>query len=214
MELLMELVSKVRETIKKYSMLSGGDSVLIGLSGGPDSVCLAVILDKLKEDFNLSLSAVYIDHGLRPDAAGREADFCREFCDNHRMDFYTRSADVENYAQEKGMNIQESARILRYHIYEEVAEEIDRARIALGHNADDQAETVLMRLIRGSGRKGLSGIPPVRGNIIRPLIEIERSDIEVFLKQYLSQPYMVDSSNVKEDYLRNWIRHTLITEIH
>jgi tRNA(Ile)-lysidine synthase len=232
----MELLEKVKETINKYSMLSEGDCVIVGLSGGPDSVCLAVILDKLKKEFNLSLYAVYIDHGLRPDEIENEKGFCREFCDKLGIIFFSESVDVKDYVKQNGMNLQEAARELRYQTYENVAARVHAKKIALGHNADDQAETLLMMLFRGSGRKGLSGIPPVRNLanseqrsaisvnnnilIIRPLIEIERTEIEDFLNLNSSLitlnsslPFMVDSSNLKKDYFRNWLRLTVMSEL-
>ncbi|GBD96687.1 MAG TPA: tRNA lysidine(34) synthetase TilS [Nitrospirae bacterium] len=216
----MEFIRKVREAIIKYSMLSGNDRVLIGLSGGPDSVCLAVILDKLRKDFNLLLSAVYIDHGLRPGEVKKEIEFCKDFCNRFRIDFYERAIDVKKFAGDEGLNLQEAARELRYGVYEEISENIKADRIALGHNADDQAETILMRLFRGSGRKGLAGIPPKRGRIIRPLIETERKDIEAFLAGAIHesplhsrQHFIIDSSNLKEKYSRNWIRLSLMGEI-
>ena len=195
----MELLEKVKETINKYSMLSEDDCVLIGLSGGPDSVCLAVILDKLKKDFNLSLHALYVDHGLRPDEVGKEEEFCGELCSKLEINFFSESVDVKSHVKRKGINIQEAARELRYTAYDNAAARVRATKIALGHNADDQAETLLISLFRGSGRKGLSGMPPVRNSgyrvqgsgfsvkndilIIRPLIEIERSEIEEFLSQ-------------------------------
>jgi tRNA(Ile)-lysidine synthase len=221
MELPVEILRKIRKTVGKYSMLSDSDHVLIGLSGGPDSVCLAVILDRLRKDFNLSLSAVYIDHALRPDEVKRELEFCEALCKELSISFHRRTLDVRKYAKDNGLNLQEAARELRYAAYEEVSLNINAGRIALGHNADDQAETVLMRLFRGSGRKGMTGIPPVRKKIIRPLIDVERSGIEEFLLQNtsaycntpLQPPFMVDSSNLKEDYFRNWIRLSLMGEI-
>ncbi|RJR16629.1 MAG: tRNA lysidine(34) synthetase TilS [Nitrospiraceae bacterium] len=216
----MEIIQKVRETINKHSMLSGGDHVLVGLSGGPDSVCLAVILDRLREYFNLSLSAVYIDHSLRPDEVKKEVEYCKGLCEKLRIDFHVRKLDVKKSAGDSGINLQEAARELRYAAFEEVSLSINAGTIALGHNADDQAETVLMRLFRGSGRRGLTGIPPVRKKIIRPLIETERSEIEAFLAGaihelplYEGQPFMIDSSNLKDDYLRNWIRHSVMEGI-
>ncbi len=232
----MEILRKVRETINKYYMLSDNDHVLIGLSGGPDSVCLAVILDKLKEDFNLSLSAVYIDHGLRPDEVKKEVDFCEGLCKELQISFHSRAVDVKKYAKDNGLNVQEAARDLRYAAYEEISYSVKASKIALGHNADDQAETVLMRLFRGSGRKGMTGIPPVRNIefgvkssefrinknvlIIRPLIEIERIEIEEFLSinsRLLTLnsklPFMVDSSNLKQDYFRNCLRLSFMEEI-
>ncbi|MBI5050126.1 MAG: tRNA lysidine(34) synthetase TilS [Nitrospirae bacterium] len=216
----MELLKKVKNTISKYSMLSHGDHVLIGLSGGADSVSLTLILTKLRRDFNLSLSAVYINHGLRPEETKNEESFCKALCDNLAVDFFIKTADVEEYAKDRKLNIQEAARELRYQAYEGLSDEINASRIALGHNADDQTETVLMRLLRGSGRRGLSGIPPVRGKIIRPLIEIERREIEDFLSvnsslitHHSSLSFMIDSSNLKKDYLRNKIRLTVVPEL-
>jgi tRNA(Ile)-lysidine synthase len=216
----MNLVKKALQTIKKYSMLSGKDHVLIGLSGGPDSVCLATILDKLKEDFNLSLSAVYIDHGLRPDETKMEHELCLRLCEKLEISFHFRQLDVKKFAGDRSLNIQEGARELRYAVFEEISENIQADRIALGHNADDQAETVIMRLLRGAGRKGLTGIPPVRSRIIRPLFGIERNEIEKFLSEMIHElplhsglPYVIDRSNLKEDYFRNWIRRTFMEEI-
>ncbi|MEW6600099.1 MAG: tRNA lysidine(34) synthetase TilS [Nitrospirota bacterium] len=217
----MEILSKVRETIRKHSMLSDGDRVLIGLSGGPDSVCLAFILDKLRKDFNLSLCAVYVDHSLRPEAVEEELAFCAALCEKLGIDFHVRKINAGSHSEDPGINLQETLRELRYTAYEEVALGINAGRIALGHNADDQAETVLMRLFRGSGRRGLTGIPPVRKKIIRPLIEVERKDIEEFISQNaggycdtsMQQPFMIDASNLKEDYFRNWIRLSLMDKI-
>lgn len=195
-------------------MLSPNDNILIALSGGPDSVCLTIILDKLRDNFNLSLSAIYINHGLRPDEIDKEESSCRRLCDTLGINFYTDSIDVKGYAEMKRMNLQASARELRYQVLHDYARRIDANRIALGHNADDQVETILMRLIRGTGRKGLLGIPPVRGRIIRPLIEIERREIEDFLlSQSPPVEFMIDSSNLKTDYLRNWIRIKIIPEL-
>ncbi|RJQ14674.1 MAG: tRNA lysidine(34) synthetase TilS [Nitrospiraceae bacterium] len=215
----MELLKKVKETINRYTMLSEGDCVLVGLSGGPDSVCLAVILDKLKKDFNLSLHAVYVDHGLRPEEVEGEKAFCKEFCDALGINFLYEQVDVRGHAKDRRLNRQEAARELRYGVFDEVAKKINAAKIALGHTASDQAETLLMMLLRGAGRKGLSGIPPVRGRIIRPLIEVERKEIEDFLAHHelriknYELPYVMDSSNLKKDYFRNWIRLSVIPEL-
>lgn len=201
-------------------MLGNGDNVLIGLSGGPDSVCLSVILDKLRDNFNISLHAVYINHGLRPDENREEEAFCRNFCEKNKILFHSRSIDVLYFAKQKNLNVHEAARELRFHVFDKISAEIKADRIALGHNADDQAETFLMRLIRGSGKRGLSGIPPVRDKIIRPLIEVERKDIEEFLEEEINalplhsgRPYIIDTSNLKQDYFRNWIRMNLMKEI-
>ncbi|MEF9438517.1 MAG: tRNA lysidine(34) synthetase TilS, partial [Candidatus Mariimomonas ferrooxydans] len=216
----MNLLKAALNTINKFSMLTGGDSVLIGLSGGPDSVCLLIILDKLKEDFGLTLSAVYVDHGLRPDEVEHEISFCKKLCSSLGITFFSKSVDVREYAKKKRLSKQEAARELRYQVFEAISGDVNATKISLAHNADDQAETFLMRLLRGSGPKGLSCIPPVRGKIIRPLIEIEKGEIENFLIQnsppvpdYSSLPFVVDSSNRRTDYLRNWIRHKIMPEL-
>jgi tRNA(Ile)-lysidine synthase len=203
----MALPEKAASTIKKHSMLSGGETVLVGLSGGPDSVCLLSVLKMLP--LGLRLHALYIDHGLRPEETPAEKDFCRSLCRGMDVPFSVRTVEVRSYAAGRRMSVQEAARELRYGMLEEVAAEAGAQRIALGHNLDDQCETFFMRILRGAGPRGLAGMPPVRGKIIRPLIETERKDIEAFLKQE-GVGFVSDSSNLKRDYLRNRIRFALM----
>jgi tRNA(Ile)-lysidine synthase len=203
------LVAKVAGTIVQYEMLEGGESVLVGLSGGPDSVCLLHMLHRLKERFGIALHAVYVDHNLRPDETPVERDFCCGLCEGFGVEFSVRTIDVLAYAKEKGLNKQEAARQLRYAAFEEAALAMKAGRIALGHNADDQIETVLMRLLRGTGPRGLSGMPAKRGMIIRPLIGVERTEVERFLAGD-NIPFVVDSSNLGTDYFRNRIRRDLV----
>jgi tRNA(Ile)-lysidine synthase len=204
-----ELIDEVTATIKKYSMFYEKEKILVGLSGGPDSVCLLYMLNNIKDKFTLDLYAVYVDHNMRPEETPEEIEFCKRLCKRLNVSFLTKSIDVQAYAKQQGMNRQEAARELRYRIFQETAYEINAHKIALGHTADDQAETVLIRLLRGSGTTGLSGIPPVRKNIIRPLIEIERKEIERFLDER-KVDFIVDSSNLKKEYLRNKIRLSLL----
>jgi tRNA(Ile)-lysidine synthase len=205
----MDVIDKTASTVRKHSMLQGGERVLIGLSGGPDSVCLAIVLDRLKLRLKLDLHAIYIDHGLRPDETPMEADFCRKLCKGMDIPLEVEMADVKSYVAQHGMNKQEAARDLRYLHLEHRAQAIKADRIALGHNLDDQVETFFMRILRGSGMRGLSGIPPVRGIIIRPLIETERVEIESFLEQEKAG-FITDSSNLRDDYLRNRLRSRLM----
>jgi tRNA(Ile)-lysidine synthase len=208
----MYLLSHIKDTIKKYNMISGGDHVLIALSAGADSSCLLSALDMIKPELDITLSAAYVDHGLRPDEIPEEIEFCRDICASFHVPVNIRSINVKKYILQTGLGKQEAARELRYNALNEIASETGANKIALAHNANDQAETVLIRLIRGSGAAGLSGIPPVRGNIIRPLIETDRKDIETFLeKQGIG--YMTDSSNLRYDYLRNKIRHHIFPEL-
>jgi tRNA(Ile)-lysidine synthase len=209
----MKLAQEIHKTIIKYNMISDGNHVLIGLSGGPDSVSLTIILNQLKSELDLNLSALYVNHGLRPDEAGKELVFCSKFCKEQGIVLHSKDVYVKKLMEEKKLNLHEAARELRYTAFKDVSAEIRADKIALGHNADDQAETVLMRIMRGSGRKGISGIPPKRGRIIRPLIETERVDIEKFLHEDLSQPFMIDSSNLKDGYLRNWLRINIMDEL-
>ena len=205
------LIDSVTATIKKYSMLSGKENILIGLSGGPDSVCLLHVLNNLRDKFVLNLHALYIDHGLRPEETPEEIEFCRNLCKNLSIPFSAKAIDVKTFAGEQGINKQEAARELRYRVFEEKAHDTNAHNIALGHTADDQLETFFMRFLRGSGPKGLAGIPPVTGKVIRPLIEIERREIEEFLED-MRINYVIDPSNLKTDYFRNRIRLTFITE--
>ncbi len=206
---LMDIIAKTKNTILKYSMLSRGDGVLAGLSGGPDSVCLLVLLDRLRENFDINLYASYIEHGLRPDETPAEIDFCRQLCLSLNVPFSVKSVDVKSFAKAHRLNKQEAARELRYKALNEAAHTAGAAKIALGHTADDQAETVIMRLLRGSGTLGLSGIPPVRKNIIRPVIGIGRKEIERFLDTERIG-YLIDSSNREDKYMRNRIRRTVM----
>jgi tRNA(Ile)-lysidine synthase len=203
---------KLRAAITGHSMLSVSDHILVGLSGGADSVCLLTMLNHMKTEYELTVSAAYIEHGFRPAETPTEIAFCRELCSKLDVTFVTREIDPSTYAKKEGLNRQEASRELRYKSLKEIAAEKGCNRIALAHNADDQAETVLMRLIRGSGSLGLTGIPPVRKPFIRPLIRVSRMEIEEYLKNEGSE-YVTDSSNMKDDYLRNRLRHHLIPEI-
>jgi tRNA(Ile)-lysidine synthase len=206
------LAQKVLAVIRKYSMLTGGETVLAGLSGGPDSVCLLTLLNRIREKFHLTIHAVYVNHNLRPRETGQEISFCRDLCERTGISFVLKSIDVAAHAEQFRMNRQEAARELRYRAFEEAAFEVGADRIALAHNADDQIETFFMRLLRGSGPQGLSGIPPKRGKIIRPLIETERTAIEKFLDAE-KIPFVVDSSNLDSHYRRNRLRKFLVPEL-
>jgi len=205
----MKFKDKVKNIIEKYNMLTGGETVLVALSGGPDSVALLSVLKELQSEYRLTLLAVYIDHGLRPNEVGREIEFCQNLCRDLSVSFSSLKIKPEELAQLKGLSLQEAARILRYEALKAEALRVEADRIATGHHGTDQAETLLLNLIRGSGMKGLSGIPPVRGIIIRPLIELHREDIEAYLKEK-GLRFVIDSSNLQEHYLRNRLRKQLI----
>ncbi len=164
---------------------------------------------RLRGDFHLSLLAAHLDHGLRPEGE-KEAGFVRKLAGKLGVPFFCGRADVRSYQKEKGLSVQEAAREVRYAFLAEVAQKNRAVKIALGHTADDQAESMIMRILRGSGTRGLSGIPPMRNGVyIRPLIEVWREEIESFLKEKRIV-YLTDPSNQSPHYLRNRVRHELL----
>jgi tRNA(Ile)-lysidine synthase len=205
----MALIEKISATIEKHHMLSGGETVLVGLSGGPDSVCLLTVLHSLQPALKLKLHATYVDHGLRPDEIPSEIELAGDLCGRLDIPFGVKQVDVKPYAKKHGLNTQDAARALRYEALEDAALQAGANAIALGHNLDDQVETFLMHILRGSGPRGLSGIPPARGTIIRPLIETERKEIEEHLDAE-GISYVIDSSNLKNEYLRNRLRASIM----
>jgi tRNA(Ile)-lysidine synthase len=208
----IDLVAQATDTIRKHSMIKTGERVLVGLSGGPDSVCLLAVLNRIRDAYNLTIHAIYVNHNLRPEEIPAEITYCTQICNEMKVDFSVRSVDVKGHVKEHGINKQEAARDLRYKAFHEAAMEIGAQKIALAHNADDQAETIFMRLIRGAGASGLAGMPAKRGPIIRPLLEIERKDIEAFLK-YENLRCVIDSSNLQTDYFRNKFRLMIMPEL-
>jgi tRNA(Ile)-lysidine synthase len=205
----MSTIDKVLSTIETHSMLHQGDGVVIGLSGGADSVCLTHLLSEIAKTLELRLYAVYIDHGLRPEETPDERAFCKNLCEGLGIEFSVIEVDVKAMAEADKVNIQEAARLLRYAELERTALALGYRRIAMAHNLDDQVETFFMRIIRGSGPAGLAGIPAVRGKIIRPVIGIYRDEIEQYLDAN-NMSFVTDSSNLKDDYLRNKLRSSLM----
>ncbi|OGW14579.1 MAG: tRNA lysidine(34) synthetase TilS, partial [Nitrospirae bacterium GWA2_42_11] len=203
------LLKKVRDTIACHNMLRYGDSVVVGVSGGPDSVCLLYILNELKEDYNLSLHIAHLHHGFRGSEADEDVRFVQSLSKSLGVPAHIDHIDVPSYIKKTKLSKQAGAREVRYRFFNRLADDIGADKIALGHTADDQAETFLMRLLKGSGLHGLTGISPVRDRIIRPLIDISSDEI----KGYLSERdirYRIDSSNLSPVYLRNKIRLELI----
>ncbi len=199
------LLTKVKETIRKYSLLNPGDTVLVAVSGGPDSVCLLAVLQALANDLDLALHIAHLDHMFRGKESADEALFVLELAKKFGIPATIEKFDVPVYCLERGLSPQEGAREVRYDFLQRVATMIDAVRIATGHTANDQAETFLMRLMRGAGASGLSAIPPSRGNIIRPLIDITREEVLDYLKK-TGRAFVTDPSNTKPVYTRNRIR--------
>ena len=203
------MFSEFLKTIKKYRMLSGGEKVLVAVSGGIDSMVLLTLLQQFADRFKGKLVVAHLNHGLRGKESDRDEDFVKSAAASMGLSCFTKKINVGHIVLQEGLNLQDAARRERYRFFEEVSMDQGCDRIALGHNADDQAETMLMRIIRGSGIKGLGGIPPQRGAIIRPIIELSREDIG----NYASTEdinFREDSSNLKDSYLRNKLRLQLI----
>ena len=203
----------VENTISIHRMFQNGDSVLVGVSGGPDSVALLHVLTALAPRLSIHLAVAHLNHGLRGRESDRDADFVATLADTHRLPFHFTKADAHKYRKQHKLSLEEAGRQLRYGFFIEVAETNGYQKIALGHHADDSAEVVLMYLLRGSGPLGISGIPPVRNHkIVRPLIEVTRSDILAFLAGHRIE-YVTDSTNTDMRYLRNKMRHQLIPHL-
>ena len=201
------------KTIQKHKMLSPKDHVLVAVSGGADSVALLYGLLELREAFFLTISVAHINHNLRGDEAKKDADFVKGLCEDLEIPFFSYSADVRSEAKSRGLSLEESARQVRYSFLCEAARACGAQKIALGHNQNDNAETLLLRLCRGTGLRGLGGIPPLGERegftVIRPLIETNRDFIETFLKAK-GISYRTDASNFDRVFSRNRIRHDII----
>ncbi|MCK5541663.1 MAG: tRNA lysidine(34) synthetase TilS [Desulfobacterales bacterium] len=197
-------------TSVKFNMIDKNDQVLAGISGGPDSVALLLFLLEIKEEYSLEIGIAHLNHMLRGKEADRDEEFVRNLADRLDIPCFVGKKDVAAFAKENRLSIEDSARKVRYSFLKDILEENKYSKIALGHNRDDNAELILMNILRGSGTKGLAGIPPKRENIIiRPLIEIQKQQIVKFLES-IDQAYMMDSSNKDNKYLRNSIRNYLI----
>jgi tRNA(Ile)-lysidine synthase len=205
------IVRKAAAAITAHTMLDPGDHVIAGVSGGADSVALLCVLCSLQKKWDLRLTVAHLNHMLRGGAACREAVFVQELADRLGLRCIVGERDVRAVKAETGCSLQEAARIARYRFFCELGEELGAQKIALGHTANDQAETLLMWLIRGTSGTGLAGIPPVRdGLFIRPLLAVTRSEIEAYLAQQ-QVSFIPDSSAGEPHYLRNRIRHQLMT---
>jgi tRNA(Ile)-lysidine synthase len=215
---LHSLIKKVEKTISEYGMLEEKDSVLVGVSGGADSVALVHLLNEIAPLFSLKLGIAHLNHSLRGSESDNDAGFVASVADNLHLPCFIEKKDVIKYKTENSLSIEEAGRQVRYAFFAKIAQKEGFKKIALGHTSDDNAELILMYLIRGSGPLGISGIPPVRGVyntnllIIRPFIKTARSEIIKYLSAK-GLPYVLDKSNMDLKYLRNRIRHKLIPEL-
>jgi tRNA(Ile)-lysidine synthase len=202
------LLSNIRKTIEEYRMIATGTGVVVGVSGGPDSTALLHVLNLLKGDLRFSITAAHLDHGLRPES-GLDAQFVAEMAKRLGIEFELKSVDVRNLAKRLNISIEEAGRRARYDFLDEVRKNLGADILATGHHRDDEVETFFLRIFRGSSIKGLRGIPPVRGRIIRPLINCGRSEIIDFLEKE-GIAYRIDETNFSTDTDRNFIRNQVM----
>ena len=191
---------------QKHEMLPQGARILCAVSGGADSMCLLHFLNANAKKLGITVAAAHFNHRLRGDEADRDQHFVEDWCRLKGIECEVGEADVKAFAGENGLGIEEAARIKRYEFLHKAAEKLGCTAIATAHNSDDNAETMLLNLARGSGAKGLCGIPPVRDMLIRPLLGTTRAEIEEYLAEN-DVPHVEDSSNAHDDYTRNILRH-------
>lgn len=201
-------IKKVKSTIENFMMLDKGEQVLAGISGGQDSMALLYSLYILRKDLSIEITVFHLNHQFRGIEAERDANFVRDKAHVLGLPVIIETFNVPEFLTKSRHSPEEGARVIRYKLMEDSAKRLGIPKIALGHTADDNAETIIMRLLNGTSLTGLSGIPPKREKIIRPLIEIERKEIETFIEDQ-GIDYIVDSSNKESVHLRNRLRHHL-----
>ena len=206
------LKEQVIDTIKKYNLIEENDSVIIGVSGGPDSICLLHILNELKQELNFKIYVAHINHMIRKEA-DEETEYVKEFCKNIGVECFVKKINVVKIAKESKMWTEEAGRKIRYNFFEEVLKNTNSNKIATAHNNNDKVETIIMNILRGSGISGLKGLDPIRENkFIKPLIEVSREEIETYCEENKLNP-KIDKSNSENIYTRNKVRNTVIPYI-
>ena len=174
------LEDKVKKYIKENHLIESGETIVVGVSGGPDSICMLTILEKLQKELNFQMVVAHINHGIRESALADE-EYVKKVCEQKEIPIYIKKENIKDIAQKEKMGIEEAGRMVRYSFFEEIMKKINAQKIATAHNLNDQAETILMNLFRGSGINGLKGIEKNRnGKYIRPLINCSRKEIEEY----------------------------------
>lgn len=205
---------KVIETIRKYNLIEDGDKIVLGVSGGPDSISMLNILKEIKDAqiIKFEIYVAHINHMIRKEAIDDEK-YVEDYCNRNNIKCYIKRIDVVKIANDKKMGTEEAGRNARYDFFEEILKDTDSNKIAIAHNKNDKIETIIMHLLRGSGLSGLKGIEPIRDNkFIRPLIECERSEIEQYCEENKLNP-RIDKTNFENEYTRNKIRNIVIPYI-
>lgn len=199
--------NKFLSALNEYSMLKGCNEIVVGFSGGADSVCLLHLLNEYSQKFSYKLIAAHLNHGIRGDEALRDAEFCESFCNMNNIPLRIKSVDCVSIAKNSDESVEECGRRLRYEFFDSLCK--DGTKIATAHNLNDNVETVVFNIVRGSGLKGAGGISAVRGDIIRPIINCTRTEIEGYCKEN-NLSFVTDSTNLCNDYTRNKIRNSVL----
>ena len=208
------MIEKVKETIKKYNLIENGDRLVLGVSGGPDSITMLDILSKLKNsgEFNFEIVVAHINHKIRSESTDDE-QYVENYCKKNGIKFYLQRIDVNEYANNNKMGTEEAGRKIRYEFFDEVMKVTNSNKIAIAHNKNDKIETIIMNIFRGTGLLGLKGIEPKRNDkYIRPLIECERKEIEEYCEKNSLNP-RIDKTNLCNDYTRNKVRNVVLPYI-
>ena len=205
------LDSKITEKLRKYvqenNLLDKDDKILIAFSGGPDSVFLFYCLNSLKEEFNLKIELVYVNHNLRDDVE-LDISFVKEFSQKHNLKFYIKEIDIQKLMKDHKLSEEEAGRYGRYKVFSDIMKENGLDKTATGHNMDDNVETFIFRMLRGTALNGLKGIPVKRGDIIRPILDFKKEEI-VKILDGSREEYRIDSTNLETKYTRNKIRNLI-----
>lgn len=207
---------KVLETIKKYNLIQNGDKIVLGVSGGPDSISMLDILNEIRIDktnnLDFNIVVAHVNHMIREEA-GEDLEFVKNFCNKIGVEFYSKSIDIQKIANTNKIGTEEAGRNARYEFFDEILEKTNSNKIAIAHNKNDKVETIIMNMLRGSGIAGLKGIEPIKNDkYIRPLIECERFEIEEYCKQNNIEP-RIDRTNFENVYTRNKVRNIVIPYI-
>lgn len=208
------ILERILKFINEYQLIKSGEKVVLGVSGGPDSIFMLDTLRKLKESKKLDCELVvaHVNHMIREEAIDDE-QYVLDYCKKNNIDCYAKRIDVQKYANNNKVGTEEAGRILRYEFFDEILEHTNSQKIAIAHNKNDKAETIIMNLLRGAGLTGLKGIEPIRNNkYIRPILEMERNEIEEYC-EYNSLNPRIDKTNFENTYTRNKIRNIIIPYI-
>jgi len=206
---MSQLIGKILEFADEHEMLPGGGVTLVCVSGGADSMCLFEAMRHISYERDFEVAVAHYNHELRGDESDRDETFVMLICEHHGIPFFSGRGDVSVYAKKWGLSIEEAARDMRYEFFFDTADKIGASKIATAHTMNDNAETMIINLARGAGANGMSGIPPVRDTVIRPLLRTTRKEVRAFIEER-DIPFVEDSTNTLEIHTRNKVRHSII----